>query len=303
MIFTKNQVEKLLEIIDLHSSMFIVTQMGGDVLSTYDKYILNKFGFNYKSIIREYPPYLQSFMFGRLTSWLSDNQANSIVYSDFERYLKSGQYFPLTSKEKSLYDISINRSYKHIKNLGDKQKGELTKQISEEDIRREFSKAIEDRESIQTIISNWGHQTGNWQRDYGRIAETEMNSIMNLGRALQFEERFGKEVMVWKETFPQACRHCIRLHCTAGIGSQPILKPISEVIANGANVGRKVADWLFTIESEHPFCRCLLKHYLKGMIWNEELRDFVWPEKYERRYERKSKAIITVGSKTFESDG
>jgi len=192
-IFTKNQIENLLEIIDFHTSMFVVTQMGGDVLSTYDKYILRKFGFDVAKITREYPPYLQSFIFGRLTAWLSDNQANSIVYSDFKTYLDSGQYFPLTKKEKSLYDISVSRSYKHIKNLGDKRKDELTKQISEEDVRREISESIKNRESIQTIISNWGHQTDNWQRDYGRIAETELNSIMNLGRALQFEQKYGLE--------------------------------------------------------------------------------------------------------------
>lgn len=300
MIFTKNQVEHLLDIIDLHTSMFIVTQMGGDVLSSQDRYILNKFGFNYKTLVRKYPPYLQSFIFGRLTSWLTDNQANSIVYSDFKQYLESGQYFPLTDKEQTLYDISINRSYKHIKNLGDKQKDELTKQISEEDIRREMSKAIQNRDSIQTIISNWRHQTDNWQRDYGRIAETEMNSIMNLGRASQFIEKYGENVKVWKETFQLACRHCIRLHCTAGIGSKPIVKPISEIISNGSNIGRKVDDWKFTIDSEHPFCRCLLKYFLEGMVWSEELKDFVWPEKYERKIERKSKAIITVGTKTFE---
>ena len=300
MIFTKNQIENLLEIIDFHTSMFIVTQMGGDVLSTYDKHILRKFGFDVAKITREYPPYLQSFIFGRLTAWLSDNQANSIVYSDFKTYLDSGQYFPLTKKEKSLYDISINRSYKHIKNLGDKRKDELTRQISEEDIRREISGSIKNRESIQTIISNWGHQTDNWQRDYGRIAETELNSIMNLGRALQFEERFGKDVKVWKHTFPLACRHCIRLHCTNGIGSKPIVLPISEVISNGSNIGRKVADWLFTLDSEHPFCRCLLKYFLEGMVWNEDLNDFTWPEKYERKIERKSKVIITVGTKRFE---
>jgi len=300
LIFTKTQVENLLEIIDLHTSMFVVTQMGKDVLSTYDKYILTKFGFDISKITREYPPYLQSFIFGRLTSWLSDNQANSIAYSDFKTYLDSGQYFPLTQKEKSLYDISINRSYKHIKNLGDKRKDEFTKQISEEDIRRELSGSIKDRSSIETIISNWGHQTGNWNRDYGRIAETELNSIFQLGRALQIEKRFGLEQKCYKTVYAQACRHCIKLYLTQGIGSQPKIYTLKQLLENGSNIGRRVDEWKAVIESTHPYCRCQLYHIPEGTIWNNEKQMFDWPEKYERKIDRKSKITITVGSKVFQ---
>ena len=299
MIFTKQQTEKLLQIIDFATSMFITTQMGESVLSTFDKYILNKFGFDVSSIVQKYPPYLQSFLFGRLTGWLNDNQASQVVYRDFEKYLKSGQYFPLTEKEQSLYDISIRRSYSHIKDLANKRKDKLINTISEEDVRREISESISKRKSIQTIISNWGNSTGDWQRDYGRIAETEMNSIFNLGRATSIENRYGSETLVWKHTFPLACRHCIRLHCTNGIGSKPILKPLNEVIGNGSNIGRKVADWLFTVDSEHPFCRCILKYYVDGQIWDEKVNDFVWPEKYEQKIKRTQKNKIQVGDKTF----
>jgi hypothetical protein len=301
MIFEQQQIEKLLEIIDLHSSLFITSQMGEDVLSSFDKYILNKFGFDVKNIVQKYPPYFQNFIFGRLTSWLSDNQASRIVYSDFKKHLETGQYFPLTNQEQNLYSIAKKRSYSHIKNLGSKMKETLTTNISEEDVRRELSESISKRKSIQSIISEWGNKTGNWQRDYGRIAETEMNSIFNLGRATQFKERHGEDVLVFKETFSGACRHCIRLHLTGGIGSKPIVKPVDEIIANGTNIGRKVADWKFTIDSEHPFCRCILKYVLPGMEWNEEKKMFLYPEKYERKIPRRSKVIITVGDKKFEA--
>jgi len=301
MIFSKVQVEKLLNIIDFQTSLFVITQMGGDVLSTYDKYILNKFGFDINIITKKYPPYLQSFLFGRLTGWLSNNQASQIAYSDFTKYLNSGQYFPLTKKEKTMYDIATNRSYTHIKNLGTKRKDELTKQISEEDVRREISTAISDRASIQNIISNWGNKTGNWQRDYGRIAETEMNSIFQLGRSLQIEEKYGENQLVFKDVYPGACRHCIRLYLTGGIGSEPRLFKLNELIANGTNIGRKVADWKPVLESVHPFCRCNLNYKPEGTLWDKEKKMFIYPEKYERKIERKSKVIIKVGDKKFEA--
>ena len=299
MIFTKAQVENLLNIIDFTTSLFITTQLGEDSLSTHDKYILNKFGFDYKKIIQKYPPYLQSFMFGRLTAWLSDNQSSQIAYKDFEKYLTSKQYIPLTKKEKTLYDISINRSYNHIKNLSNKRKDHLKQTISEEDVRSEISESIKERTSIQNIVSNWGNKTGDWQRDYGRIAETEMNSIFQLGRATQIEEQFGTDQLVWKQVFPLACRHCIKLYLTGGIGSQPKLFTLQELQENGTNVGRKVADWLPVVDSTHPFCRCHLYYLPEGQRWNEEKGKFEYPEKYVQKIKRTQKNKITVGDKVF----
>lgn len=299
MIFTKQQVESFIEIIDFHTALFITTQLGQDALSAQDKYILRKFGFNISKIVEKYPPYLQSFLFGRLTGWLSENQSSQVIYSDFKKYLTSGQYFPLTTKEKTLYDISINRSYGHIKNLGVKRAGELVRQINEEDVRRELSGAIKNRESLNTIISNWGNQLGNWHRDYGRIAETEMNSIFQLGRGLQLEEKYGKEVKVFKTVFPGACRHCIKLYLTNGIGSKPILFTLEELIANGSNVGRKVADWKAVLTSVHPFCRCNLQYVPEGTEWSDEKKMFVFPEEYKRKYERRIKVKIEIGDKTI----
>lgn len=300
MIFTRQQTEKLMDIIDFHTAMFITTQMGDNVLSSRDRYMLKKFGFDIRKIVQKYPPYLQSFLFGRLTGWLSENQASSLVYKDFEKHLKSGQYFPLTSQEQTMYDLSLQRSYSHIKNLGVRRKDELTRQINEEEVRRELSEAISKRKSIQNIISNWGHKHENWQRDYGRIAETEMNSIFQLGRTMQLKEKYGEDSKVFKNVFPGACRHCIRLYLTGGIGSKPKLFTIAELQANGSNIGRKVADWKPVVESTHPFCRCTVQYVPEGMEWSEEKKMFVYPEKYERKIERKSKIKITVGDKKFE---
>jgi hypothetical protein len=298
-LFTKEQVESLLEIIDYQTGVFISTQMGESVLSTQDKYILNKYGFDQKSI-KKIPPYFQSFVWGRLSSWLDENQANKMVYDDFLDYMHSNSFIPLSRREQDMYDIAVNRSYSHIKNLGNTRKVKLSSLIDEEDIRREMSGAINNRESLNSIVSNWGHQTGNWNRDYGRIAETEMNSIFQLGRALAIERSKGLDTLVWKKTYKLACRHCIRLHLTNGIGSKPIVLPLRDVIANGENIGRKVADWKFTISSEHPFCRCMLSFVPEGYEWDQEKQDFVPSNNWKRKIERKSKVKINWGDKIME---
>lgn len=300
MIFTKKEIENILSIIDFNASMFITTQMGEGVLSTYDKYILKKFGFDVNKIVQTYPPYLQSFMWGRLSGWLSYNQANQIAYSDFQKYLNTGQYFPLTAKESNMYDIAINRSYKHIKNLADKRKDTVTKLISDEDIKHELSEGISKRQSVQSIVSNLHHKTGDWQRDYGRIVETEMNTIFQMGRAEALEQKYGEDVEVFKSVYPQACRHCIKAYLTSGLGSQPKIFLLSELQANGTNIGRKVADWKPIVGSHHPFCRCNLNHHPKGTVWSDDKKMFVYPEKYISTIKRKNKVKIYVGDKKFE---
>lgn len=300
MIFTKNEIENILSIIDFHTSMFITTQMGEGVLSTYDKYILGKYGFDIKKIVQTYPPYLQSFMWGKLTGWLDNNQASQVSYKDFEKYLVSGQYIPLSKKENDIYDISINHSYKHIKNLAEKRKDAVTKYISEEDLKQTISEGISNRESKQAIVSNLHHQTGDWQRDYGRIVETEMNDIFQQGRGLSLEQKFGEDVEVFKSVYPQACRHCIRLYLTGGLGSEPRTFTLKQLQANGSNIGRKVAGWLATIGSTHAFCRCNLNRRPKNSIWDPEKKMFVLPKEYKRKIERKSKIKISVGDLKFE---
>lgn len=300
MIFTKEQIESLMEIIDTQSSLFIVSQMGDKHLSRFDKWLLGKYGFDIKKITQKYPPYMQSFMFGRLSGWLSNKQAGEINYTDFKTYLSSNQYFPLTEMESNMYDLATKRSYTHIKNLGIRMKDELSHQITEEDVRGELSGAINKRESITKIISNWGHKTGNWQRDYGRIADTEMNTIFQLGRAMSIEKKFGLDQEVFKNVYPGACRHCIRLYLKSGIGSEPIIFSLKKLLENGSNIGRRVSEWLAVVESTHPFCRCTLQHKPKGTEWDKEKKMYIYSDKHERMIERKSKIVIRVGSKKFE---
>ena len=59
---------------------------------------------------------------------------------------------------------------------------------------------------------------------------------------------------VFKDVFVGGCRHCIRLYLTGGIGSQPKIFKISDLIANGDNIGVKVNDWKPVISSTHPHC-------------------------------------------------
>jgi hypothetical protein len=310
MIFTAEQVTELLNILEYHHLFVFSTNFGVDILSDADKSLLKSFGVDIAKISKETPLYEKMFLFGRLSGLLRDEQVSTIDYNNFLLFVKSGQYIPLNKREKFELEIAKRKTYTHLKGLKEKAKGEFESIIIGEEQRRrqeyetaiqeETEKGVADRKSTQKIVSELGHRMGNWLHDWNRITQTEMNNIFQQGRAEVFREIGGEDTLVYKSVYPGACRHCIRLYLTRGIGSKPIVFKLSDLIKNGTNIGRKVIDWLATLTGIHAFCRCHLIRVPKGYVWSEEKQKFVMPENIERKVIRTSKIRISIGKLSFE---
>lgn len=122
------------------------------------------------------------------------------------------------------------------------------------------------RETIDSLRSDLGHAMGNWTRDWQRIAMTESNNAIQEGTASSIEEEHGADVLCSKMPRPDACHDCKRLYLRDG---QPIIFKLSELRANGTNVGRRKADWKPTIEAIHPWCGCMFVRVPEGMVWKD----------------------------------
>ena len=85
--------------------------------------------------------------------------------------------------------------------------------------------------------------------------------------------------------------------CISLMTSKPIIFKLSELKANGTNVGRKVADYLPVVGSLHPRCRCTLNKFQDGYVWNESKRVFEAPKGYKQRYDYD--ISIKIGGNTF----
>lgn len=309
MIFNPQEIQRLLEIVEYHSSFIAGNTLGKEVLTDYDKFILNKHGIDPEKIRSgKETQYFENYLWGKLSSVLSDKQANQVTYQDFEKYIQRGQYVPLNKQEQQRYDIAKQKTYGHIKGLGDKMKQTVNGIVVEQDQKKrsEYEKVIKDeiergkldRKTVSSIVTEIGNKTNDWRRDWGRIIETETNDIFQQGRAEQIAKQEGVDTQVFKDVYSGACKWCIKFYFTGGIGSQPIIFKLSELVANGSNVGKKQSDWKPVIYSTHPFCRCTLRKLPKGYVWDQEKGMFVLGKK-ERKFERKSKVKITVGDKVF----
>ena len=309
MILTQSQIDEILGIIDFHHLFVISTNFGKSILSNEDRHILTSFGVNL-NVLPDITNYDKTYMFGVLSNILGDENTKTLTYNDIFQYVKSGQYFPLTKREKEELDIAKRQTYTHLKGLKQRAKGKVesfiyeTEKTSREKYELAIKSGIEEgvakRKSVSKIVSDIGHSLNEWKHDWGRIVETEMNNVYLLGKASQIKEKRGKDALVYKQPYVTACRHCIRLYLTKGLGSQPILFKLSQLEANGTNIGVKVQDWKATLGSVHPYCRCALYDVLPGYKWSNETKRFELSKDWERKVERQSKVKITIGTKIFE---
>lgn len=306
--FTQNQIEQLIDIVDLQHIIFIATNVSPEMLSDTEIKLLTNAGVNIEDI--KNTPFDEMFRWGMLSSGLGNKKAASMKYSQFENFLRSGQYLPLTQVEKTAINIAKKQAANDIRGLGNKinaQTGQLLIEADQKQrrqyekiITQETVKVIKNRGSISNLVSNLGTRTGDWARDFGRIADYVMTLSFEEGRAAQIASQYGIDSMVYKKVFSSACKTCIRLYLTNGFGSEPRVFKLSDLYKNGSNIGRHADEWKQTVGPTHNWCRCMLTHVDPEYDWDEKQQDFNKPKPYERKVERKSKVKITIGNKVTE---
>lgn len=308
MIFSEAQINQILKTIEFQHLFFIAGNVSVDVLSDADKQVLESFGIDWPSLRQDFTPFEQSFYFGRLAAVLGPLQSQKVNYNDLLKYLRQGQFIPLSKYEKATLQYLETKTYQHIKGLGQTMSSYITGKIEDENFaRRKFyedsindslKRAVIERDTAASIVSDIGHKTDDWSRDLGRIAETEMQNAYENGKACELMKEFGPDDKVfYKQVYPGACRHCIRLYLTGGIGSEPKLFSYNELLSNGTNIGKKSANWQPVLGTLHPFCRCDLRvKRHKNDVWNEDKGIYEPPK---RESSQKGKIEITVGDKKF----
>lgn len=302
--FTKGQIQEIVELIDFQSNYFIAGNISDTVLSHSDKLFLTKLGLDYKKVIEGFTPFQQAFYWGRLVTILGPLKSKNIDLEDFRKYIQRGQFRPLSKYEELTLEYLEQKSFSHIKDLRETIKTTVVNKINEIELinREEYEKIIGDavkratleRRVVSDIVSEIGQHTKDWSRDLGRIAETELQNAYEYGKFASFRET-EREGTFYKHVYGGACKHCIKLFLTNGVGSEPKLFSYQTLLENGTNIGRKVNDWKPTIGPIHPFCRCSLERKRVEDEWDKEKKQFL--SKMGQISEGKIK--ISVGDKQY----
>jgi hypothetical protein len=313
MLFSEEEIKKILDNVDLMVVKMVAQVLGKDFLTKEDLDLLKRKGVDLIKLIPKFPSHYQAFLFGRVSAAVGTNATAQMSYSEFTAFLSKMGLFEPTAREMAFYKVAANKTYTHIKGFSERIKNDVRASISAEELsylqaqeaakadavlKKELLDGTFEKRSVKKITSNLANQMNDWNRDWGRIVETESQDIYNLGRAEIIMEE-DPDPLVYFDVFPGACRHCIRLYLKGGIGSEPKVFHLSELMANGTNYGVKSKDWKATIHPVHPFCRCDLRYLPKGYVWNPDTRQFEPPKDYQRKVERKSRAKITIGNKEY----
>lgn len=297
--FTQDQLEELFDIIDDQMVFFIGQYIGSDFLSKKDRKVLSDAGFDL-SVLDKNQGYIEyAFKFGMLSEALSDERAKDMNYNEFKKFIDSNQFVPLNSEEKETIYSLQNQSLSDIKGLGNKTKSDVQDIIDDESqstrgwyekvIREEGQATVEMRKSVKDMKSRIGNRTENWNRDFDRISETTLHTAFDEGRASNMKrESEDGDPYCYKSVYKGACKWCVQLYLTNGIGSKPKVFKLSTLRKNGTNVGKKPKDWK-PIIGDHPFGRCTLHYLPKGYIWSDEKKKFIPDPNKERKVPRKSK--------------
>lgn len=103
------------------------------------------------------------------------------------------------------------------------------------------------------VARDLARATGDFGRNWARIAETEMQALYNQQAVETAVRRYGNRARVSRVPESRACAGCKRVFLQ---GDNPIIWEIADLLANGTNVGMSRSAWKATLWPVHPRCRC-----------------------------------------------
>lgn len=121
-------------------------------------------------------------------------------------------------------------------------------------IRDEVGTAVLTKSTAQEVARRIRQRTGDLARNFDRIAETELQAVHNEGQIFLAVEIDGDQARVARIPEGAACSSCKALFLDED--GKPRIFSVSELAANGSNVGRRRQDWVATAYPIHPHCRC-----------------------------------------------
>lgn len=291
MVFTQAQIQDMLSILTRYQLTFILNQLGPTYLTATEKALLLAAGIDVNKYANKKGVIEHAFYFGILADAIGDDRAKKMDYPQFQKFLASKNYIPLTAEEEYALQQVKNRAYTDITNLGARMRSALSNSVLRNNqqqslivqrmIRAKTIKAIELRSGARALATDLANTSQDWEVDWLRIAYYLTHEAYNAGRAQDILKNHGANAEVYFDVYKGACKRCRELYLEDpdDPDSKPIVFKLEEIIANGNNIGRKSADWKPTISPTHPYCRCTINYKDPDLEWDADLRAFVKPKK------------------------
>ena len=136
-------------------------------------------------------------------------------------------------------------------------------------VQKVVSSAFHSNTPRYQVIQQLREQSGDWKRDWHRVAQTEMWDAKLQGEAesiIQGNSPISNDkgnTLVYKRPASDACAKCKQLYLESD-GVTPKVFKMSDLLSKGTNYGKRQSDWVPTLGVVHPNCMCSLGVMAKG---------------------------------------
>ena len=255
-----DQLEKVREIVFNHSEVLLQILIGKDPADGGQLYRKLGIDESLKNIITD------SYRYGKLSALQGRDLAN-LPKAEVESLLKN---LALSPSQKASIQFLNEKTKQTINTLTAKMTSNVVSAAVNEQLNMygAIKDAIPSKKSRQSMVKKMRESSQDWERDWHRVAQTEMwdaklhgeaNTIIDGNSSLSTS---GKDTMVFKRPAPNACAKCKQLYLDNN--GKPRLFKLSELMANGTNYGLKQADWKPVVGATHPNCMCPLNVMPEG---------------------------------------
>ena len=268
-LLSAKQRQRIKQLIRDHHQVLIVELCGSDAIPAADYLRLQEAG-----KIKKLPEYPMDIVTAAhvLGGLIADSPLSKIAPDSFWEIARHTDI--LSTQEAEAVQLAKENVGHYIKGIGDKYEQALHLAVSSTDqkmrkkqllaVQQTVAMGIEQQQSIAEIAAALAKATKDSQRDWMRVAHTEVHNCIEEGKALALVSAHGGDPLVYKLPQPGACPYCKVLYLKPN-GAPRVFK-LSDLMANGTNVGLKAGTPEKTnlkpvIGAVHPFCRCQL-HYL-----------------------------------------
>lgn len=182
---------------------------------------------------------------------------------------------------------------KQATDLGSIVQNDLLASLSQlrDKVQDEISEGVIRNQSAQEIARRLREKTQDLNKDWERVVTTELARAQNLGNFdAIIENNIDKahdEIYVYK-TGPhdaKTCKWCLKFWFLPG-GVTPKVYKMSDLVANGSNIGKKAADWQPTVDNTHPNERHFLMELPHGFGFRGGSLSFIGKDHIEHKVQK-----------------
>jgi len=203
------------------------------------------------------------------------------------RIFDSRGYVPLTEKEKFTIAHVKESMGNYLTKLKDNARSTVeasvnnaNEQFAQQTLMESMRSITEDnvkrRKGVGALARDLRDKTEDMNRDWERVASTEMSRAFNSGAADAIAGRNkGKSasdviVVCYVSKDGALCEHCRKAYLMPS--GEPKAYKLSTLRGNGTNYGKKASQWRPVIPPMHPNCRCSLVECPEGFGFKEGTR-------------------------------